>query len=296
MKKLLLFGFIFQSVINAQNISSLLPDSVEGWKISNKPEIYIGEDLFRLINGGADIYHEYGFKQVITQRYVNVNDNVISVEIYEMIDSSAAFGIFSLFTFSTGKPINFSSGASEGDGFLLFWKGNYFITLSGYNSSAFPSSRSDELKNGFFLIAESIESNITSAGKPMLVETFDQIANSQIAYIKGNLGLYNLSNLDIGRNLKVEEGICLEKESSVNFIFKYETEEESNINFLSLTNELKSQSKYNLINSEVSSFLFKDYEDKYYYINQSVNFIIISSAVDTTLISTSIKEIKKLLK
>ena len=304
MIKLIVLCFIFQIITVGQNISALLPDSVEGWRISGVPEVYMGEDLFRLINGGADIFHEYGFKQVVTQRYNNRNDKIISIEIYEMIDSSAAFGIFSLFTFKTGKRINFSSGASEGDEFLIFWKGNYFISLSGYEVSK-------EIKDGFIFIAQSIESKIKPTAKPLIVNMFDQMQNTKpeayqtmvekIAYLKGNLGLYNLSDIDLGRSFKVKEGICIERDSVVSFIFKYKTEEESKNEFLSLNQEFKDYPKYNLMNANTSTpekagFLFKDQRNSYNYITQLRDYLIILSAKDVTLISSALKEIKNLLK
>jgi hypothetical protein len=297
MIKLISFGFILQVFLYGQStidITTLLSDSVEDWRISDAPEAYMGEDLFKLIDGGADIFHEYGFKQVITQRYHNSNDKIISVEVYEMIDSSAAFGIFSLFTFKTGKRINFSSGASEGDEFLIFWKGNYYVTLSGYEVSK-------EIKNGFFLIAQSIESKIKSGGRPGVVNIFDPMENAKLAYLKGNLGLYNLSNIDLGRSFNVKEGICIEKDSLVNFIFKYKTEEVSKNEFKSLCQELRGNETYNLINSNVFSpgeagFLFKDNRDLYNYITQLHDYIIILSAKDVTLISSTLVEIKNLLK
>jgi hypothetical protein len=294
MIKLLYFCFIFQVITVAQNISLLLPDSVEGWKISDNPEVYVGEDLFRLIDGGADIFYEYGFKQVLTQRYNNLDDKVISLEIYEMIDSSSAFGIFSLFTFKTGKSINFSSGASEGDEFLIFWKGNYYIALSGYEVSK-------EIKDGIFLIAQSIESNIKPLGKPQLVNMFEQTEDARVVYLKGNLGLYNLSNIDLGRNFNLKEGVCVERDSIISCIFRYKTEEESKQEFLTLDKEFEEYTKYYLPNSnsstsEETDFLIKEKGDLYNYITQLRNYIIILIAKDVTLVSTELEEIKSLLK
>jgi hypothetical protein len=61
MKKVLLIFFLTAAFIPAQNISSILPDSIEGWSFPDSSELYVGEDLYRLIDGGADIFLEYGF-------------------------------------------------------------------------------------------------------------------------------------------------------------------------------------------------------------------------------------------
>ena len=44
---------------------SYLPQGgeVDRWSSSEEPQHAVGEDLFLLINGGAEIYHEYGFEQ-----------------------------------------------------------------------------------------------------------------------------------------------------------------------------------------------------------------------------------------
>ena len=68
------------------------PKDIGMWSAEGETEVYIGDDLFIYINGGAEIYHEYGFVQVAVQRYRRGDDNV-SVEIYTM--EGDAFGIYS---------------------------------------------------------------------------------------------------------------------------------------------------------------------------------------------------------
>ena len=55
------------------DLSGYLPASgeVAGWTLSDAPKNYRGDKLFVMINGGADIYHEYGFTQVLSAEYVD---------------------------------------------------------------------------------------------------------------------------------------------------------------------------------------------------------------------------------
>ena len=55
------------------DLSGYLPASgeVAGWTLSDAPKNYRGDELFVMIDGGADIYHEYGFTQVLRAEYVN---------------------------------------------------------------------------------------------------------------------------------------------------------------------------------------------------------------------------------
>ena len=59
-----------------------LPEVINSWSLSEKPDIYAGDDLFQHINGGAEIYHEYGFIRVISGVYKNRELKSINAEIY----------------------------------------------------------------------------------------------------------------------------------------------------------------------------------------------------------------------
>ena len=79
-----------------QGVLLLLPDSSEtvGWHAPDSARVFVGNNLFLLIDGGAPVYLEYGFGQVVAQRYVNEKNERVSLEIYEMIDAGAAYGMF----------------------------------------------------------------------------------------------------------------------------------------------------------------------------------------------------------
>ena len=54
--------------LTGQDIKLLLPalQELPGWQLSAEPQVYDGDKLFELINGGADIYLEYGFSRVVS--------------------------------------------------------------------------------------------------------------------------------------------------------------------------------------------------------------------------------------
>ena len=39
-------------------------DELPGWKYPARPQVYAGDQLYDLIDGGADIYFEYGFPRL----------------------------------------------------------------------------------------------------------------------------------------------------------------------------------------------------------------------------------------
>lgn len=253
-----------------QDIQSLLPDSAGDWVKAEPAEIFKGNELFKLIDGGAEIFREYGFNRVIVQRYINENDNIIDVEIYEMHDSSSSYGIFSLFTLNTGKPDTFSSEAYAGDEFLIFRKGIYYISLTGIKLQ-------DKDRGGLLLIGKKIDEMIARSGKPDIVLTFEKLINAKIVLIKGKLGFYNLNILESDEGFKIEEGIYFNTETGRNIILKYKTKEECRKNYISLLSTLKSSSKYRLVNSgtdnnlflEQKSFLKFQFKNKYILISFS---------------------------
>ena len=80
----------------------ILPDSqaIAPWKPAGDPSIYRGEELYDFIDGGAEIVHEYGFRQAISHSYENDAGKGINLEVYIMEDPASAYG---LYTFRTGK-------------------------------------------------------------------------------------------------------------------------------------------------------------------------------------------------
>ena len=67
---------------------------MDSWEPYDELMRYGADNLYDFINGGAEVYVEYGFAQVITQEYVKGDDSIIFT-IYEMGSPEAAFGIFS---------------------------------------------------------------------------------------------------------------------------------------------------------------------------------------------------------
>jgi len=98
MKILKIFFVLFiVNIAFSQNITKLLPDNneIKGWVKSGNSRIFEGERLYEYIDGAAETYHNYGFRQVITQDYKNGNNQIV-VDIYEMKDVKNTFGIYSI--------------------------------------------------------------------------------------------------------------------------------------------------------------------------------------------------------
>jgi hypothetical protein len=71
-------------------------DVLAGWTPTGPPSVYIPKDLFELINGGADMYVEYGFRKLIHAEYRKPSDPrvTLTIDLYDMAAPANAFGIY----------------------------------------------------------------------------------------------------------------------------------------------------------------------------------------------------------
>jgi len=151
---LILSGLCVQSQAYA-DLSALLPLQAElgEWALAEAPRQAQGDDLFALINGGAELYLELGFKQALMASYTNKAGTFITLEIYEMSDPKAARTVFEQKAGGQGKRIALGDGALLADYYLNFWKGPYQVTLTGDDSTR-------ETVEGLMTIAKLVEENI----------------------------------------------------------------------------------------------------------------------------------------
>lgn len=64
-----------------------------GWEVVDAPRVYRGAELYGFINGGAELFLELGFEQA-TVHDLRRGSAQISVELYRMVDATAARGVY----------------------------------------------------------------------------------------------------------------------------------------------------------------------------------------------------------
>lgn len=79
---------------NATAQISINSNDIQGIEILRSDTV-TGKSLWGLIDGGADLYFEYGFLNVAVQEVLLENYR-FKIEIYKMINETSAFGIFSV--------------------------------------------------------------------------------------------------------------------------------------------------------------------------------------------------------
>lgn len=170
---------IFLSIVGKYEtqMNQLLPKESEGWKPQDKTATYNRETLYDYINGAAEIYLTYSFKDVIVQRYTKKNNPEILVEIFDMGNPEDAFGIFS-HSQGRGSEVNIGQNSEYKRGLLCFWKDRYFVCIRA-------EKENKKVKKVIQRIAKSISNNILTIGElPYLISILpiEQIDKKSIRY------------------------------------------------------------------------------------------------------------------
>ena len=113
--------------------AGLLPAAVGGWKATEDVMKFGQDRLYEFINGGSEIYYEYGFESAATREYALGADEMVA-DVFEMSDPDAAFGIFSNERDPGGVDPGVGDAGSMTFGQLLFCKSSYYVKVNYYGS------------------------------------------------------------------------------------------------------------------------------------------------------------------
>lgn len=119
---------------------ALLAKQVGEWKIAGAPRYFGPDNLYDLIDGGAEIYVEFGLVKMVTADYKAPDKptQTITVEVYDMKTPDGAFGRTARFlegladpsTAGAGLPAELRDLGILGEGDLVFWKGKHMAHLT----------------------------------------------------------------------------------------------------------------------------------------------------------------------
>lgn len=175
-----------------------------GWSAGDSVHFYSGNELFELINGGADLYLEYGFVKSATRSFIGPEGALVLAGIYEMSSTDAAFGIFSAFRKMHYETVEIGTAGAVSNYQLIFCKGPYFVDIQSMGGVT-------ENQASIRALARSIESSINAPASPLpavlnLLPRTDLAPGSE-TLVRGALGLnacYYLSDrnlFDLGSSI-----------------------------------------------------------------------------------------------
>jgi hypothetical protein len=187
------------------SLRSFLPENgaAASWSKDGDPQEFAGEDLYTYIDGGAEIYQEYGFRRVVIQDYRNPAGRSVSLEIFQMETPAAAYGMFTFKRSGKGKIVPLGTGGELEDYYLNFWKGTFLVTLTGFDETAGTIE-------GILAVGGAVDAKIPDrAGPPDLVSALPErgLKPGSLKYLKGLLALNNVYPFYTARGLDFREAV-----------------------------------------------------------------------------------------
>lgn len=220
--------------------TGLLPNSqdLKGWQPVRPPDVYTGEELFNYIDGGAELYLEFNFKQVAIQEYHNNVGSSLMIEVYEMDSPKNAYGIYSLDT--RGEHPTIGQEATYGVGLLKFWKDRFFCRILSLDLGKAMK------KEVILSVGEKIAAKIPSEGaRPQILDYIprENTVPESIHYFHQRVALnnfYYLSNKNILNLTEETEGVFfeyqLQEKPAKVILIKYPREKDSLVAFKKFLN------------------------------------------------------------
>lgn len=228
-----------QVSLGPYGLRSLLPSGQEagGWKAEGSPQEFKGEDLYLYINGGAEIYQEYGFEEVLVQDYRDPEGKGLSLEIFRMTSPGSAYGMYTFKRSLRGTPLAAGIEGRLEDYYLNFWKGNFLVTITGQDES--PATT-----RGLVELARAIAGRIQGPSDPAPIVTElppPGLIAASVRYFKGYLGFMN-NYPSLGKKaFRFEDGVRGDYSSGASlFILAYPSEEDLRQGFPAIARALES--------------------------------------------------------
>ncbi len=157
---------------------------MKGYKIVQEYPVYVPDDLWDYINGGADAYLNYGFTDLHIAEYVK-GETTIKVEVYHHKDNVYAFGMYAL---ERGPDYHFIKLGVQGyaeNSLVNFVKGPWYVKVSTYNDD-------EETGKELLKLATSMEKSLKGENtRPEVLSSFPEegkILNSESFIASSFLG------------------------------------------------------------------------------------------------------------
>ncbi|MFO8128544.1 MAG: DUF6599 family protein [Bacteroidales bacterium] len=274
-------------------LDSLLPaaEALNGFENTDGVETYPGDELFYLINGGADLYFEYGFEKAVRAGYKNPEGNRLTIEIYEMSDPQAAYGIYSMQQMEDDIPDEIGDEGQIISNHAAFMKDRYVVKI--HTDVPEPEEILEK-------VARSISSKIDVSGyKPLLILQLLPVKKTEfpvIKYFRGFLGLSNIYQLTRTNIYDFRNGIAglysNDPEMTV-IILSYADQEHALIQYDKIANNMSSLDKYNDFHRQNTTLTCKDRKHHFVYgsVYEKYNFFIIYSGANN--VAATIQEIRE---
>lgn len=137
---------------------------------SSPPRTFVGQDLYEYINGGAELYHQYGFVEVATADYKKGVTEMV-VDLYRFDSPVNAYGLYSMLRPDGADLFMLGTEGFIAPSKLEFVKGDLLVRVIGYDDS-------DETNLALVNLADQMEKQLP--GVKQLPAAFGQLPSDNI--------------------------------------------------------------------------------------------------------------------
>lgn len=147
-------------------------------------DTYDAGALYGYMNGGSELYHEYGFRE-LTVKEVEVDENTLTLEYFSMEDGLCAYGIYGVNVHKCQSTTNNSGIYTCHNPYQLqAVVGHYYLSFINGNGSQSAQDASQKLLDEFISRQDSIQ----TVTLPSYVTRHNP---SEALYLCGHLGIEN---------------------------------------------------------------------------------------------------------
>jgi hypothetical protein len=129
------------------------PEEVRPWVPDGPAQLAAGQELFALIDGGAELFLRHGFERAAVQSYSLASDRHIQVEIYMMHSTDGAVEVFARKTGPGEPPLALGDAGAAGEYYVIFRRGRFLVTVAAGDATT-------DAKATILRIARAIENRI----------------------------------------------------------------------------------------------------------------------------------------
>ncbi|MFZ1934942.1 MAG: DUF6599 family protein [Thermoguttaceae bacterium] len=275
MTRLLSFWVLWAAISAAQAADApdvaLLPSNgfLQTWNRSGNHRVFTASDLYGHIDGGAEIFLEFGFQQLTLQRYAARTTAAgqpageLQVEIYRMTDPIAAAGIYLMNCGQESRDPAFSERHCLNRYQLIFKRDRYYVIVD--NTTGDKARRTTMLDFARHIAAR------LPAEQPLKIDLLlpkDGLIKSSLRLLRGPYGLQSIFTLgegdvmQLGRKITAVSGRYRAANGEYSLILAdYPTAAAAKKAFDHLRKHLDSH--LTVQENSDRRLVFKDYEDKF---------------------------------
>ena len=192
-------------------------DRLERGKIKSE-RTYTKESLFGYMNGGAELYLEYGFDRMVVSE-IDIDGTEYKVEVYKMDGPEAAYGIYSVSVFRCDTSGHLDAYACQTAYQLQLCKGEYYISIINNSGKAVAADQSIRLAK---ILLPPVRGNSFGPGDFLHdMSLYEDI--TRMVLVKGELGLFNgaFEWNDILNGVENYTGLVLESGDSAVLVLRF---------------------------------------------------------------------------